>query len=69
VDTDHSTRLTPPRLADIPNGGHGAVLSPLPPGLSGLVGDLLNDPSGFRPGVLPEIDHKITGYFCKHLFS
>jgi hypothetical protein len=45
------------------------VLSPLPPGLSGLVGDLLNDPSGFRPGVLPEIDHKITGYFCKHLFS
>ena len=45
------------------------MLSPLPPGLSGLVGDLLNDPSGFRCGVLPEIDRKITGYFRKHLFS
>jgi predicted dienelactone hydrolase len=56
------------RLADVPNGGHGALLSPLPPGLSGLVGDLLNDPPGFDRGVLPGIDRKIVAFFRKHLF-
>jgi predicted dienelactone hydrolase len=55
------------RLADVPNGGHGALLSPLPPGLSGLVGDLLNDPPGFDRAVLPGIDRKIAAFFRKHL--
>jgi len=55
------------RLADVPNGGHGALLSPLPPGLSGLVGDLLNDPPAFNRDVLPDIDRKIAAYFRKHL--
>jgi predicted dienelactone hydrolase len=55
------------RLADVPNGGHGALLSPLPPGLSGVVGDLLNDPPGFDRGVLPGIDRKIAAFFRKHL--
>jgi predicted dienelactone hydrolase len=55
------------RLADIPNGGHGALLSPLPTGLSGLVGDLLNDPPGFNRDVLPDIDRKIAAYFRMHL--
>ena len=55
------------RLADIPNGGHGALLSPLPPRLSGLVGDLLNDPPGFDRGVLPGIDRKIVAFFRRHL--
>jgi predicted dienelactone hydrolase len=55
------------RLADVPNGGHGAMLSPLPPGLSGLVGDLLNDPPGFDRAVLPGIDRKIAVFFRKHL--
>ena len=55
------------RLADVPDGGHGALLSPLPPGLSGLVGDLLNDPPGFNRDVLPDIDRKIAAYFRKHL--
>jgi predicted dienelactone hydrolase len=55
------------RLADVPNGGHGALLSPLPSGLSGLVGDLLNDPPGFNRGVLPSIDRKIAAFFRKHL--
>ena len=55
------------RLAEIPNGGHGALLSPLPPKLSGLVGALLNDPPGFRRDVLPQIDRKISAYFRKHL--
>ncbi len=57
------------RLADVPNGGHGALLSPLPPGLSGLVGDLLNDPPGFSRNVLPDIDRKIAAYFRKHLLA
>ena len=57
------------RLADIPNGGHGALLSPLPKGLTGLVGDLLNDPPGFNRDVLPGIDRKIAAYFRKHLLQ
>jgi len=55
------------RLADIPNGGHGALLSPLPPGLTGLIGDLLNDPPGFDRTALPEVNRKITAFFRKHL--
>jgi hypothetical protein len=57
------------RLADIPNGGHGALLSPLPKGLTGLVGDLLNDPPGFNRDVLPGIDGKIAAYFRRHLLQ
>src|SRR5262245_25455058 len=57
------------RLADIPNAGHGALLSPLPPNLSGLLGDLLNDPPGFDRGVLPDINRKIAVYFRKHLLG
>lgn len=55
------------RLADFPKGGHGALLSPLPPGLTGLIGDLLNDPSGFDRSELPAVDRKITAFFRKHL--
>jgi len=55
------------RLGDFPNGGHGALLSPFPPGLSGLVADLLNDPPGFDRSVLPEVDRKIAAFFRKHL--
>ena len=55
------------RVADLPTGGHGALLSPLPPGLPGIVGDLLNDPPGFDRAMLPEVDHKIAAFFKKHL--
>lgn len=55
------------RIADIPNGGHGALLSPLPPGLEGLVGDMLNDPAGFDRSQLPAVDQKITAFFKRHL--
>jgi predicted dienelactone hydrolase len=51
------------RLADLQNGGHGALLSPFPPGLSGLVADLLNDPPGFDRSVLPEVDRRIAAFF------
>ncbi len=55
------------RLADFATGGHGALLSPLPPGLSGLVGDLLNDPPGFDRAETVTVDHKISAFFGKRL--
>jgi hypothetical protein len=55
------------RLADLATGGHGAYLSPLPPGLTGLVGDLLNDPAGFDRAELPAVDRRIAAFFRKHL--
>jgi predicted dienelactone hydrolase len=54
-------------LADLPTGGHGAYLSPSPPGLTGLVGDLLNDPPRFDRSVMIEVDKKITAFFVQHL--
>jgi predicted dienelactone hydrolase len=55
------------RVADLPNGGHGALLSPFPPKLSAASAALLNDPPGFDRKVLPEIDRRIVEFFRKHL--
>lgn len=55
------------RVADLPNGGHGALLSPFPPGLSGASAALLNDPPGFDRKMLPDVDRKIAAFFGKHL--
>jgi predicted dienelactone hydrolase len=55
-------------LAELPGAGHGALLSPLPPGLTGLAGDMLNDPPGYdRARVTAEVNGKITAYFKRHL--
>jgi len=55
-------------IADMPSGGHGALLSPPPPGLTGLIGDMLNDPPDFdRAGVLPEVNRRTTAFFGAHL--
>jgi len=54
-------------IADLPMGGHGALLSPPPPGLTGLVGDMLNDPPGFDRSRMPVVDRKITAFFIRHL--
>lgn len=54
-------------IADLPTGGHGALLSPLPPGLTGLLGDMLNDPPGFDRSVMPEVDRKVAAFFTRHL--
>ncbi len=54
-------------IADLQTAGHGALLSPLPPGLTGLIGDLLNDPPGFDRNVLPLIDRKVGSFFVRHL--
>ena len=55
------------RLADLPDGGHGALLSPLPPGFTGLTALLLNDPPGFDRRQLPALDQRIAAYFSRHL--
>lgn len=54
-------------IAHLPGGGHGALLSPLPPGLAGLIGELLNDPPGFDRGTLLEVDRAITAFFTRHV--
>jgi predicted dienelactone hydrolase len=56
-------------IVDLPNAGHGALLSPLPPGFTGLAAQLLNDPPGFDRSVLPEVDRKIVAFMVKHLLS
>jgi predicted dienelactone hydrolase len=56
------------RVAQLPTAGHGAMLSPLPPGLGGVLGEMLNDPPGFdRDGLLPEADRRIADYFVRQL--
>ena len=56
-------------LAEIKGGGHGALLSPYPPGLPEILADLMDDPPGFDRKVLPEVDRKIAGFFRKHLLQ
>ncbi len=56
------------RIADVADGGHGALLSPLPPGMTGLAGDLLNDPPGFdRAATMPAVFRAIARFFDAHL--
>lgn len=55
-------------LVDMKEGGHGALLSPLPPERSGLIADLIDDPPGFdRARMVPEINRKIVAFFLKNL--
>ncbi|WP_226493928.1 alpha/beta hydrolase family protein [Hydrogenophaga taeniospiralis] len=57
-------------IADLPEAGHGAMLSPLPPFPPGsLEHDLLGDPPGFDRAVLPEVDRQIAGFFRQHLLA
>jgi hypothetical protein len=55
------------RVAHLEQGGHGAMLSPLPPGLDGVLGEMLNDPPGFDRAALPDVDRRIVGYFLRTL--
>lgn len=56
-------------LADLPTGGHGALLSPPPPAdaMSALAKDLLLDPPGFDRSELPAVDQKISSFLRRHL--
>ena len=67
--SDRVLQACPPceRVADIPNGGHGALIGPLPPGLTGLLGDMLNDPPGFDRAEMVGVNGKITAFFVRHL--
>ena len=71
----HSDRVleackTCERIADFADGGHGALLAPPPPGLTGLIGELLNDPPGFdRAHEAPAVDAKIVAFFRRHLLA
>jgi predicted dienelactone hydrolase len=55
------------RIAELPDAGHGAMLSPMPPGLDGLAGEVLNDPPGFDRSALPAVDRAITDFFRRQL--
>jgi len=57
------------RVADLPTGGHGALLSPPPPAdvLSPLAQDLILDPPGFDRSQLAAVDRKITAFMRRHL--
>ncbi len=54
-------------LADMPDAGHGSMLSPFPPGLGGIAGELLSDPPGFDRSRMPEVDRKIAAFFLRHV--
>jgi predicted dienelactone hydrolase len=56
-------------VADLPSAGHGALLSPLPPGFAGLEAELLNDPPGFERALLPGVDRQIVAFFDKHVLG
>jgi len=56
-------------VMDLTEGGHGSMLSPLPPLKEGSVDErLLSDPPGFdRSAVLPELNQRISKFFLRHL--
>jgi predicted dienelactone hydrolase len=56
-------------LADLPDAGHGAYLSPPPPSavLTDLERELLDDPAGFDRKQLAAIDQRLVGFFDCHL--
>ena len=54
-------------IADLPEGGHGALASPLPPNPPPRLAALIADPPGFDRRILPEVDRKIAAFFAKHL--
>lgn len=63
-----------PRCTDLmtlPDAGHGAMLSPMPPLEPGSIGEqLLADPPGFdRATTVPLIQKKIAEFFEKHLLN
>ena len=55
-------------LLEFPTGGHGALLSPLPPELKGAVGALVADPPEFRREVeVARLNLAVTAFFQRQL--
>jgi predicted dienelactone hydrolase len=57
-------------VADLPTGGHGALLSPLPAKMAGWLAPLINDPPGFnRATEMAPLLERTTAFFQKHLLA
>jgi predicted dienelactone hydrolase len=58
-------------IADVRDGGHGALLSPPPPAevLGPVARDLLADPPGFDRRQMADIDRRIAAFFTRHLLQ
>jgi hypothetical protein len=58
-------------VMDLPEGGHGAMLSPMPPLEAGSIGSyLLGDPPSFdRARRIPELNDRIADFFIRNLKS
>ena len=54
-------------LADFAHGGHGALLSPLPPEMGGLLAELIGDPPGFDRSEVAVAYRKMAAFFRDHL--
>ncbi|OWW18327.1 alpha/beta hydrolase family protein [Noviherbaspirillum denitrificans] len=55
----------------MPDAGHGAMLSPLPPLAPGSIGSrLLGDPPAFsRSQAIPELNRRVADFFVRHLLG
>lgn len=51
----------------LPEAGHGAMLSPLPPDIPAPLQPLIADPPGFDRSVLPALHRRIADFFRRHL--
>jgi predicted dienelactone hydrolase len=56
-------------VADLPQAGHGVMLSPLPPlgATNSIAFQLLSDPPGFERKQLPALHQKVADFFKQHL--
>jgi predicted dienelactone hydrolase len=54
-------------VLDLPTAGHGSLMSPPPPDLSGQVARLLADPPEFDRAQVPQAYERIARYFLQHL--
>ena len=67
IDAVRAACTTCELVANLPNAGHGSLLSPQPVGLTGLAAELLNDPPGFDRSQVPIAHARIVQFFRQHL--
>ncbi|MDR3452825.1 MAG: dienelactone hydrolase [Rhodoferax sp.] len=67
IDAVRAACATCEGVADVPNAGHGSLLSPQPVGLTGLAAELLGDPPGFDRRQVPVAHAQIVQFFRQHL--
>lgn len=54
-------------VSDLPTAGHGSLMEPPPPGLTGAAAALLNDPPGFDRALVKTAHARIVAFFVQHL--